>query len=102
MLQNPEQRFSDIRAGRPDSNDRFRGGDATHDGNAFFGIAAIIVVFEGDLALGAVAERDASGIVDLLERRLQRRFAVDTEDAHDTRLGTEPGDFDRTLLSPGG
>jgi len=41
-------------------------------------------------------------MVDLLERRLQRRFAVDAEDAHDTRLGTEPGDLDRTLLSLGG
>jgi len=49
-----------------------------------------------------VAERDAAGIVDLLERRLQRRFAVDAEDAHDTRLGTEACDLDRALLSASG
>jgi len=27
---------------------------------------------------------------------------LDAEDAHDTRLGTEPGDLDRALLSLGG
>jgi hypothetical protein len=102
LLQDAEQRFRHVRAGRADRHERVRGGDAARHRDAFLGIAAIIEEFDREFALGAVAERDASGVVDHFGGRLQGCLAIDAEDPHHAGLGAEAGDLDGALLRGGG
>ncbi len=98
LLQDPEQRLGDVGAGRPDRDEGVARGDAAHDRDAFLGIAAVVEKIDGEPGLGAVAERDAAGPVDLLSRRLHGGLAVDAEHADHAGLGAEAGDLDRALL----
>ena len=98
LLQDAEQRFGHVRAGRPDRHEGIGRGDAAHHRDAFLGVAAIIQEFDRELGLAAVTERDAAGTVDHFGGGLQGRLAVDAEDADDAGLGAEAGDLDGAFL----
>ena len=47
LLQNSEQRFGHVGAGRPDGDESVARRDAAHHGNAFLGIAAVVEKLDG-------------------------------------------------------
>jgi hypothetical protein len=99
LLQDAEHRLGDVAAGRADGDDRVGlRGDAAQRVDALLRAAAVVEVLDHQPGLGAVGQRQAAGLVDLLGGGLHRRLAVEAEDPDHAALGAEAVDLDRALL----